>query len=705
MKADRLLQKIITLLFGALFFFVPLFFTSVNSELFELNKMYLTYGLTILIVGAWMARMVLQKKFLFKRTPLDFPLLAFLFSQILSTIFSIDPHTSLFGYYSRFNGGLLSLISYLLLYWALVANSEPENIKKFLKISFFSAAIVSIYGILEHFGHSFSCLMFTGKFDAACWVQNVQHRVFATLGQPNWLAAYLAALIPAVLAILLNPKFKVQNAKLQFKIKNFLPIFILLVILYTCLIFTGSRSGFAGLAIGMAIFWLGYFWLNKENLKSLIKPFLILNFALLTFNLLFGTPFPQLNRFVYYKNWTNTPTSTPNTSAGPQLEVGGTESGIIRAIVWKGAFNIFKHYPLLGTGVETFAYSYYNFRPVEHNLVSEWDFLYNKAHNEYLNYLSTTGIVGLGTYLFFIFFFIIWSIRQFLIRQPADNFKFLNWALFCGWLTILITNFWGFSVVLVSLYFYLIPAFIFTLSSPAAQPAKVNLTTGRKIFLVFLLLITSYLLLLVVNLWRADYYYAQGQHLAKINQFSSSYQALDKAVQLFPQEPLFINELSTAASNLAFIAYTQKEATVAATLAQAAINYSNQAVTANPHNLNFWKTRTRVFYTLSSLDKQYLQDAIDSLQQAIKLAPTDPKLLYNLGLLFGQTGQVDQALSTLQQALVLKPNYEDPRNALAIFYEDLGQKDKAVEQLEIILSTKKNDPEIEKRLQKLKSSP
>ena len=48
---------------------------------------------------------------------------------------------------------------------------------------------------------------------------------------------------------------------------------------------------------------------------------------------------------------------------GPALESGGTESGQIRTIVWKGALEIFKHYPLLGTGPETFAFAYPMFMP------------------------------------------------------------------------------------------------------------------------------------------------------------------------------------------------------------------------------------------------------------------------------------------------------------------------------------------------------
>jgi O-antigen ligase len=62
--------------------------------------------------------------------------------------------------------------------------------------------------------------------------------------------------------------------------------------------------------------------------------------------------------------------------------------------------------------VETFAYSYYNFRPAQHNQLSEWDYLYNKAHNEFLNFLSTTGAFGLATYLLIILWFSIFALKN-----------------------------------------------------------------------------------------------------------------------------------------------------------------------------------------------------------------------------------------------------------------------------------------------------
>jgi len=641
--------------------------------------------------------MLIQRRFIFKRTPFDIPLVIFFLSQVLSTLFSIDRHTSIFGYYSRFNGGLLSLGAYLLLYWAFVTNGEAKDVFRAIKASFISAAIVSLYGILEHFGYSFSCLMFEGKFNVGCWIQDVKTRVFATLGQPNWLAAYLAILIPVASGFSLNSKLKTQK---------FIWPTLLAVLFFLCLLFTGSKSGFLGLVVALGVFWFLTFTINRKQSKWLLKPFLILNSGYLILIVAFGSPFPQLN----YKDLTShflssnrlsPPSASPIPNQGPALEVGGTESGKIRQIVWKGAINVFKHYPVFGSGVETFAYSYYNFRPIEHNLVSEWDFLYNKAHNEYLNFLSTTGIFGLGTYILFIGSFIIWNFFQFK-RQTT-----LNFALFSGWLSILVSNFFGFSVVLVSLYFYLIPAFIFVLFSSAPVPPPIRnlpppLTIARKFLLVVLILTTGYLTLATISLWRADFYYSQGLKLGKQSEYALAYQELAKAINLSPFEPIFVNELSSITASLALVSSLQKNATAAGELAEAAISFSDHALKESPRNLNFWKTRIKVFYTLSTFESEYLAKSIESLQDAMKLSPTDPKLLYNLGLLYGKSGEVPKALSTIQKALELKPDYEEARNALAIFYEDLDQKDKALEQLKIIFQNKPNDPDLKARIEKLR---
>jgi putative inorganic carbon (hco3(-)) transporter len=383
-----MLDKIIFYCFALLFVLVPVFWTSYNFELFEYNKMMLVYGLTITITIAWIIKSIKQKVLILKRTPLDIPILLFLLSQILSTIFSIDQHTSVWGYYSRANGGLLSTISYILLYYGLISNIQKPEAIRLIKLALGSGVFVSLWAIMEHFGVSLSCVALRGEFNASCWIQDVQSRVFATLGQPNWLAAYLAMLIFPAFYFFLS-----ENSP-----KKLIIYLFSLVALYLAFTFTYSRGGTLGFIAGIITFLAGLALLKPATPFWIRRMFQVLAVFILI-NLLFGS---AITSFKVLQKFSPPPRPGLTQSSGTQLENGGTESGQIRLIVWRGALDIFKAYPILGSGVETFAYSYYNFRPIEHNMVSEWDFLYNKAHNEYLNYLATTGIIGFGAYLFMI---------------------------------------------------------------------------------------------------------------------------------------------------------------------------------------------------------------------------------------------------------------------------------------------------------------
>ncbi|EKD79918.1 MAG: hypothetical protein ACD_40C00260G0002 [uncultured bacterium] len=61
---------------------------------------------------------------------------------------------------------------------------------------------------------------------------------------------------------------------------------------------------------------------------------------------------------------------------------------------------------------------------------------------------------------------------------------------------------------------------------------------------------------------------------------------------------------------------------------------------------------------------------------ARQLAPTDPKLAYNLGLIYTRLGKLDLAEQQFQDAINLKPNYAEPYYALALLYEQDKQLSK-----------------------------
>lgn len=705
-----MLKKIITFLFYILFFLTPLVFLPINNELFEFNKMILVYILTTLITGLWLFRMFSEKKLIFKATPLDLPLLLFLISQILSTIFSIDPHTSVWGYYSRSNGGLLSIISYILLFYALISNLEKKDFLNLLKAGFLGGLLVSLWAIPEHFGHSPSCLVLTGSFDDSCWVQDVQARVFATLGQPNWLAAYLEMLIFPIMFFFLTAK----------KTKGKVISYILLVLFYLAFTFTYSRGATLGLGAGLLVFVVlyikGFF---KKVEVSKLKPLGLIIFALLISNLVFGS---ALSRFQLF-----TPTSTPSSSSPQaasgitQLESEGTESSQIRLIVWKGALDIFKHYPIFGSGVETFAYSYYQFRPEEQNHVSEWDFLYNKAHNEYLNYLATTGLFGTLSYLLIIGTFLAWSTKFVLSSKESQENKLLVLAILTAYISYLVQNVFQFSVVMIAVFFFVFPAIAFGSVEKLEFWPIPNFKFFNKIAkfkqdlienkigkhpiakntaLIVVAVVAIIFLINIGKVWLADVSYARGSKYLDAGSSGKAYNDLIDATSLNPREPLYKIQLGFAAAT-ASLALSEGDATLSAQLKNVALSETQRGLQMSPKNITLWRTAIRTYFEIAAIDPSYEQKSIDVTSYAITLAPTDPKLYYNKALILEQDGKVTEAFQAYDQTLGLKPDYHDAMVSLADLYVNQKQTDKAKAELNQVLKYFPNDPEATQKLKDL----
>jgi len=691
----RILDKIIKVSFSILFFLLPIIVFPLTSEIFEFNKITLVYLVTIIISCSWLAKSIISKKFTFRRTILNIPILIYIASQIIATIFSIDKYTSIFGYYSRFNGGLLSQISYVTLFFAFVNNIEKGYVKKIFTILLSSLGLVSIYGILEHYG-----------IDKNIWVQDVQNRVFSTLGQPNWLAALIDTLAPLTWAFALIT-FLSDKPKSIFR-KLVYPF--LSALFFLTLLFTKSRSGLIGFGVELVIFWLASILIfvrkaKRKQARIILTQFFLVNLSFLILVSLVGTPWsPNISEVLNKGAEADVENQNSENQVGNILEVGGTGSGEIRKIVWKGAFNLFKAKPILGTGPETFAYSYYLYRPPEHNLISEWDFLYNKAHNEYLNYLATSGLVGTVSYVLLIAFILLSVLnikkvnasakfKEFyknyklsnLISGKSDSFLFL--ALFSGLISILVTNFFGFSVVVISFLLFLFPAMAIVLTygwnNPEATSKKLN--TWQKVLLPSTAIIGIFLIFLLTKYWYADILYTQGKGFNKTSKYPQARIVLFKATSLVPHQPIYWDELSQSASGLALDFFNAKDNADAETFSETAIDESNYALALSPNNLNIRKNNAAMFIKLAVLDPNLLNKAEERISATITLSPTDAKLYYNLGLVQARLGKLDASISTLEKTVELKANYRDARFALAVLYNQKGEKDKAKQQLEYIL--------------------
>jgi len=733
-KLSSISLRAIEILFYALFFSVPLVFAGNTSELFEFNKMWITFAITIAIAFFWTVRIIAEKSLVIKRTPLDIPIALFVLAQIASTVISLDPHTSLWGYYSRFNGGLLSILCYVFLYYAFVSNlNSAKIVKNIFLVSLTSAFIVVLWALPSHFGKDPTCLIFRGAFDVSCWTADFQPkvRIFGTLGQPAWLAAYLVLLIPISLAF--SILYKKDELKRSLKSIIFLTLSSLMFLSF---LYTRTRSAVLALGVGLIFFFGALILFDKPSKKNFVKDLLkkqkivvlsIIIFAIIGF--FAEIPLSPFDKFSFnnLKNYVQKVkvTQNPQRETVHQTQLGGTDSGKIRLIVWRGAIDVWKNNPIFGTGVETFAYAYYKYRPIEHNLTSEWNFLYNKAHNEYLNYLATTGVFGLLSYLSFIAFFLFIFLAtifktknklsavllaktgvvmskesQTLAKDP------LVLSLVAGFITILITNFFGFSVVIMNIYLFLIPLFVLilmdvlddkSLGFKLGKVGEIGFFGWSLISLSFL--VTAYLLFFLFNFWRADVLYALGNNYSKSGEYQQAYSLLRSAVSIH-SEPVFQDEVSTNDASFALaIAYSSQgknateSAQIISQLAAESSSINDSLTNSHPNNILFWKSRVRIFYNLAQIDNSYLSKALVAMKRVYELGGNEASIAYNLGVLYGQSGDSKKAVEILKKTVALKPDYRDAHYALGLFYNDIGEKEKAIYEMEYILSHFSKDDE------------
>lgn len=656
--------------YAGLFVVTPLLMYHKTSELFELNKMLFIYFVAACVLFVWIVEMITYKKIILKKTVLDIPILLFVLSQIISAIFSIDRHTSVFGYYGRFNGGLLSLLAYLILYYAFVSHFVRDGFKRLslmLAISLAASTAVVLIGLPGRWNRDLLCWVFTGVMNNSCWTQQFAPaiRMFSTLGQPNWLGAYLAIHFFIGLYFLARSR----------KEKNFSTIVYTCYLLlnFTGILFTRSRSTLLALAVGMAFFLVWAFICKYSWHKKMLFVLLLLIIPLL----IFKTNIPAIDRFIPVAARPSLPLSNK------ALKI--SDSADIRKIVWEGAWQLAIRYPLFGTGIETFAYAYYFTRPLPHNMTSEWDFVYNKAHNEYLNYAAATGFIGLGTYLVFIMLVLWYAIQKFKVQMSTP----LDLTLLCAWITILITNFFGFSTTTVNLFFFLIPAFMMVSQQhhPKEKPIKIQKIVRWQKFgfgasaLLFLMAV-----LFLIGFFIADISYSRATQYSRADQYDAAATSLKFALSIH-YEPVYEDKLSSYLATAAYLSSYQKDPAATQALIEEADRYSVRALAASPKNVLYTRTRAKnyfLFYQITSRQR-YFDESLISFDRAIGLAPTDPKTWYMKALVYSfaydeekdkekQAEYRNASLATLDRALKLKNDYPDAMTLKEQLFKKYGKQ-------------------------------
>ena len=361
-RFESTLHAIYTAALAALVFFTPLVFTTRTFESYEFPKMTFVYILGGLVILTFLVEQLLGgKKLSFHLRWVEI----FVLANILSTIFSTHVYTSLWGYYTRFAGGLFSVLIFYGIYKAAGLLSENQWNRLF-KLLATTMLPIGFYAIYQHWGAP-------------------ESRVFSTFGQPNWLAAYSTVLIPVTLSYFLRQEGLEKRIWAVFYLLGFCGLW-----------FSYSMSGLLGFLVSISVF----LYMNKGFIKMQARPLSVLLVISIIISVLSPGLFKgRLNDAVtdFRKLF-----SLREVYALSESQYSVSDAGSIRKYLWKGTMRLVFSGPknfFVGTGPETFAYEFQPFRPAELNLTSEWNFVFNKPHNYYLEILANLGAVGLAAYL------------------------------------------------------------------------------------------------------------------------------------------------------------------------------------------------------------------------------------------------------------------------------------------------------------------
>jgi tetratricopeptide (TPR) repeat protein len=241
-------------------------------------------------------------------------------------------------------------------------------------------------------------------------------------------------------------------------------------------------------------------------------------------------------------------------------------------------------------------------------------------------------------------------------------------------LSILVTNFAGFSVVVVSLFFFLLPAFI---NIPDEIEIKPNTKFKIKQYILLPIIIIFAFIFLknTISFYLADVMYAKSSSYEDKNDYQNALSLIQLSLDLNPEEPIYLDKLSDISAKLAISTNNQQ-------YIDQSISASDKAVNISPANISFWKQRAQNYLYFSTIDSTYYQESINSLLKASKLAPTDAKIFYTIGQFLETASLTDQSIPYYQQAITLKSNYDYAYFALGQIY--LTKKDfaKAKENLQ-----------------------
>lgn len=322
----------------------------------------------------WVSLITVNKKYRPDNSAIAISILTFTFIVGIADIFGVNPYKSFWSNYERMEGYITIL--HLTLYFMII-RSVLQTRKDWL-LFFNTILAVSLLVCL------FSLSLPTATKGTRFWME-YDTRIYGTIGNPTFLAAYLLLTIFIGFITFLNTN------------KKYLKTYYIILILFNAVVIyrTATRgallSGFIGLII-MSVFYISTTVKRQKwrSTNTAITGAIIICLVAVSFTTI-----------TYHKSFKRDVTLSRLASMSSDSSVKA------RLDSWKMAWNGIKEKPLLGWGQENFI-GVYTVNPILFNGEQIWT---DRAHNIVIEWLVNAGILGLLSYIA-VLGSVVYSIRK-----------------------------------------------------------------------------------------------------------------------------------------------------------------------------------------------------------------------------------------------------------------------------------------------------
>ena len=397
-------DKIITVVLSIIIFLVPILIIPNNEQYYNFARYIL-----LLICGFILLIMFLLniKKLKSKFHSEDALILIFIILAMLSTIFSLNIKSSIFGVNNRYEG-ILTIITYGLIYYN--AKYYFRLNKKILNLGLIVYSIIFIIAIIQFYMPSkVYILPIFGK------------GAHGTIGNTNFMGSFVSLTLPAfIFGYIFTGKWK-----------YYLTSLLAFSVMWMCI----ARSSWVAFAV-YALIAIIYLILKKD--KTYYKRFFIL---LISFIICFSviTVIKKGTSQIIRKVNVVTSEIKKANSTGVSKEMG---SGRIH--IWTMTLKLIQEKPILGCGVDSLLDGLIQAAPSELiEFMQKYNGKVDKAHNEYLQIAATMGIPALTVYLLFVISIISSKVKD--ILKSKKNMLF-----FLIIVSYLVQAFFNISVIAVA---------------------------------------------------------------------------------------------------------------------------------------------------------------------------------------------------------------------------------------------------------------